>query len=159
VDFDNIPWFTNSSFEIMCRRTSGNSSLSIWRNIGRRWSIVLGILALALYFVMSNILLLAKNRSESTDLGSESSSNVLGSVGHKVFYSGHDIVKEGGSVNKLAETCSLLSTDISQSGRLHTWNLPSNRCSDFGLSIFEELNKCRNKISRDDLIVYSFGNL
>ena len=27
----------------MCNRTSGNSSLSIWRNIGKRWEIVLGV--------------------------------------------------------------------------------------------------------------------
>ena len=40
--FENYaPWLTSSSFEMMWRRTSGNSSFSIWRNIGRRWSIVL----------------------------------------------------------------------------------------------------------------------
>jgi hypothetical protein len=77
--------------------------------MGRRWSIVLRLLALAFCYVGSHILLLAKNRSESTDLGSESSTNVLRSVRHKVFYSSHDIIKESGSVNKLAETYSLLS--------------------------------------------------
>lgn len=32
----HIPWLTSSSFEIMCRRTSGNSSFSIWRNMGSK---------------------------------------------------------------------------------------------------------------------------
>lgn len=36
-----VPWLTSSSFEMMWSLTSGNSSLSIWRNMGRRWSIVL----------------------------------------------------------------------------------------------------------------------
>jgi hypothetical protein len=127
--------------------------------MGRRWSIVLGILAMALFDVWSNILLLAKNRSESTDLGSESSSNMLGCIRHKVFYSGHDIVKKSGSVNKFAETYSLVSTVTGQPGGLHTRYLTSNRCPDFSLSIFEQLHKCRNKISRNDLIIYSFCDL
>lgn len=59
-----------------------------------------------------NVLLFSKNRCESTDLGSEGSSNVLGGVRHEVLYSSHDIIKEGGSVNKLAETYSLLSTIV-----------------------------------------------
>ena len=61
--------------------------------MGRRWSIVLQImLAKALLDAQSNILLLSKNRSESTDLSSESGSNVLGGIRHKIFYSGHNIV-------------------------------------------------------------------
>ena len=36
-----ITWLTSSSLEMMCRRTSGNSSLSICRNMGRRCAMVL----------------------------------------------------------------------------------------------------------------------
>jgi len=52
VDFSGfrwyLPWFTNSSLEMMCRRTSGNSSLSIWRNMGNKWSIVLSAVSVLL---------------------------------------------------------------------------------------------------------------
>lgn len=37
----SLPSLTSSNFEIICRRTSGNSSLSICKNIGRRCAIVL----------------------------------------------------------------------------------------------------------------------
>jgi hypothetical protein len=40
-----------------------------------------------------NLLLLAEDRSKTTDLGSKGSSNVLGSIRHKVLYSCHDIIK------------------------------------------------------------------
>jgi hypothetical protein len=40
----------------------------------------------------NNVLLLAEDRGESTDLGPESGSNVLRSIRHKVFNSGHDVV-------------------------------------------------------------------
>ena len=36
-----LPLLTNSSLEMICRRTSGNSSLSICKNIGRRCAMVL----------------------------------------------------------------------------------------------------------------------
>lgn len=39
--FACLPWLTSSSLEMMCKRTSGNSSLSICRNMGSKWSIVL----------------------------------------------------------------------------------------------------------------------
>ena len=77
---NNAPWLTSSSLEMMCRRTSGNSSLSIWRNIGRRWSIVLTLLANIIIGSCWNILLLAKDRCESADLGSKGSSNMLGGI-------------------------------------------------------------------------------
>lgn len=68
---------------------------------------------------------------------------MLRSIGNEVFHSGHDIVKQGSPVNQLAESR----------------YLSSNSCPDLCLTVLEKLNKCRNKISCNDLIIYSFCDL
>jgi hypothetical protein len=50
-----------------------------------------------------NILLFAKDRSETADLGSERGSHVLRSIRHQVFDSSHNVVEKGSSVNQFAE--------------------------------------------------------
>jgi hypothetical protein len=70
---------TDSSLEMMFRRTSGNSSLSIWRNMGSRWEMVLtrvSRVARGLAWV-DNVLFLAEDGGQPTNLGTQRGADML----------------------------------------------------------------------------------
>lgn len=107
------PSLTSSSLEIICKRTSGNSSFSICRNMGRRCAIVL-------YFVWAissclagnkgvnrrvSLLFLPQYGSQTTNLSTQRRSDMLRGVGDKVFNARHDFVQKGLSVKQPTKAC------------------------------------------------------
>lgn len=97
---------------MMLSRTSGKSSLSIWRNIGSKCSVVLAWMLAVVRMVRigCSVLLSAKDWSQTTNLVAERGANVLGRIGHEIFNGWHDVVKEHLSLDEGAEarylTCS-----------------------------------------------------
>lgn len=85
----------------------------------------------------------AKDRRQTTDLCAEGGSDMLGTVRNKIFDASHDIVQECVPVDEGAETR----------------NLTRNRRPHLSLVILEQLNKRRNQISRDNLLINRLGNL
>lgn len=74
---------------------------------------VLPVVSLALcVYSCSDLLLFAENGCKTADLGSEGGANMLRSIGHKILYSGHDIVEQSCSVDQLAETFEKLVCEI-----------------------------------------------
>lgn len=91
----------------------------------------------------NNSLLLAQDRCQTTDLRSKRSSDMLGSIRNEVFDAAHDIVEKSVAIDEGAE-----SGDLAGDGR-----------PDFGLVILQKLDKCRDKIPRNNLLVNGLGDL
>jgi hypothetical protein len=89
------------------------------------------------------ILLLSENRSESTDLCSKRSSDMLRTIRDEIFNARHNIVEKNRTVDK----------------RTEPGNLAGNSSPDFRLIILEHLDKRRYQIPRYNLLIYSLGNL
>lgn len=85
----------------------------------------------------------SKDRSQAADLGAQSSSDVLGGIGHEVFDAAHDVIEERVAVNEGAEA----------------GDLASDGGSDLGFVVLEELYECGDEIPRNDLLVNSLGDL
>lgn len=80
---------------MMLRRTSGNSSLSIWRNIGRRCEMVLYQVSISTWTrVVEYILVLSEYRGQPANLCAKRSSNMLGLIRNELFYARHDLVEK-----------------------------------------------------------------
>lgn len=95
----------------MCRRTSGNSSLSICRNIGRRCAIVLKcekVLSMALSEFQRqkkvHSLVLSKNGGKSTDLCAQRGPDMLGAIADQVLNSSHDLIQKSLAVKQPTES-------------------------------------------------------
>ena len=93
------PLFTSSSLEIMWRRTSGNSSFSICRNMGSRCAIVLFLRQHEVGLPgASDQLVFSKDRGQAANLRAQRCSDVLRSISNEVLDAGHDFVQERLSV-------------------------------------------------------------
>lgn len=86
---------------------------------------------------MKDILLLAKNWGQSTDLCAKSSSHMLGSIRDQVLYSSHDVVEKCVSIDEFAEA----------------WDLASDSCPNLGLAVFEKLDECWHEISCNNFVI------
>ena len=73
--------------------------------MGRRWEIVLLPLVKARDSGVGkgHSLILAEDRSQSADLSTKSSANMLRLVCNKLFYAGHHLVEEGIALQKSTE--------------------------------------------------------
>jgi hypothetical protein len=89
------------------------------------------------------ILLLAKNRGQSTNLGTQSRPNMLRGVRHQVLHSSHDVVEQSRSIHKFTEAR----------------DLSGNSSPDLRLGVLQKLHKSRYKVSCYDLIIYCFCDL
>lgn len=78
-----------------------------------------------------NLLLFAKDRGQTADLGSESGSDMLGAVRNKILNATHDVVQKGVPVHKGTETR----------------NLTRDRRPHLGLVILKQLDERGNQIS------------
>ncbi|KAI6751198.1 hypothetical protein HG530_014112 [Fusarium avenaceum] len=90
-----------------------------------------------------DILLLSKNGSQSTDLGSKRSTDVLRCIRDEILNTAHNIVEEDVTVDESAEA----------------GNLASNGGSHLGLVIFEKLYESGNEVPRDNLLVNCLSDL
>lgn len=88
-------------------------------------------------------LLLSEYGCETTDLSAERGADLLRRVGDQVFHGWHNVGEKGVTLNERAETR----------------DLTSNGSSYFCFGILEELDEGWDKITADDLFVYSLGNL
>lgn len=93
--------------------------------------------------VQEHILLLAEDGSQATDLGTKSGTDMLRGIGDKILNAGHDVAEEDGAVDESTET----------------GDLASDGGSYFGLVVLEELDECRDKVARNNLLIHSLGNL
>lgn len=87
--------------------------------------------------------MLAQNRCEAADLSTQRSSDMLGGIGDEIFDAAHDIVEESVAIDESAKP----------------GDLTSNCRPNFGLIILKKLDKCRNKIPRNNLLINSLGDL
>ena len=87
--------------------------------------------------------MLAQDGGKAADLGAESGTDVLRSVGDQVLNRGDDIVEQNSAVDERAES----------------GNLASNGGPDFGLGVLEQPREGGDQVSRDGLLVNSLGNL
>lgn len=86
-------------------RTSGNSSRSIVKNIGRRCEIVLAYVSTtqARGPAHGNVLVFPENRGQPADLGAKSSSNMLGLIRDELLYARHDLLEKSLALEQSAE--------------------------------------------------------
>lgn len=93
--------------------------------------------------VGAHILLLAQNRGEAADLGSECSTDVLRAVRHQILDRAHDLVEKGIPVDQSAEAR----------------DLASDRRPHLGLAVFEQLYKGGDQIPGNNLLINRLGDL
>ena len=91
----------------------------------------------------NDLLLLSEYWGQTTDLSSESGTDVLRSIRDQILYGRHDLVEEYLPVDQFAES----------------WNLTSNSCPYLCLGIFEEFYEGWYQIPRYNLSINCLGNL
>ena len=113
--------------------------------MGRRWSIVLRgkLESRPCSQRLTDVLLLSKDRSQATDLGTKRSTDMLGCIRDKILNATHDVVEEHVTIHKSTEA----------------GNLASNSGSYLGLVVLEKFYECGNEVSRNNLLVYRLSNL
>lgn len=89
------------------------------------------------------ILLLAEDGGQAADLSAKGRPDVLRIVRHKILDAAHDVVEERGTVDESTEAR----------------DLTGNGSADLGLVVLEKLDKRRDQVPRDDLIVDGLCNL
>lgn len=89
------------------------------------------------------LLLLAQNGGQAADLSSQSSAHMLRSVGYEVLNARHNVFEKNIAVNQAAES----------------GDLASDGSANLGLVILEQLDKGRNQIARNNLLIDGLGNL
>lgn len=88
-------------------------------------------------------LVLAENWCEAADLSTKSCAHVLRRVSDELLDARHDLVEQGLAIKEAAETR----------------DLPSDSASHFGFCVFQEFDKCWDKIPTDNLFINCFGDL
>ena len=98
---------------------------------------------LASAWLADDLLLFAQNRGETRDLSAKCCPDMLRGIRYEVLDAAHDLCQECAALHEAAEA----------------GYLASNRCADLSLVVLQELDEGRYKISGDNLVVYSLGNL
>lgn len=87
---------------MMWSLTSGNSSLSICKNIGKRWEIVLVLVSRCVVIrdLRQSLLFFAQDGGKSTNLGAKRSTNMLRCIRNQVLDASHNLIEQSLSVQK-----------------------------------------------------------
>ena len=88
-------------------------------------------------------LLLAEDRGQAADLGSQGGTDMLGCIGYQILNRSHYIIEENVSVHKSTESR----------------YLTGDSSSDLGLVILQHLDESGHQVSRDDFFIDRFGDL
>lgn len=144
----------------MCSRTSGNSSLSICRNIGRRCAIVLLVISdhwrttsLYTYSSLPNMgarpLICVPKAARTCWDESETRSSTLDMISFRSV----------SRSSKPQKPCIIVSNDCQGVHYRHTRDLSSYGGPNFCFRIFQQLDKCRYQVTVHGFLVYCFCNL
>lgn len=110
---------------------------------------------------MRNGLVLSKDGRKATDLSAEGGADVLRLIGDQLLDARHDLVQEGLTLEERAEALGEVSAMLHFNSvlRVLTRNLSGDRAADLRFCVLQELDKRRDKVAVDHLLINRLCNL